>query len=120
MARCYITGVDIPLNESYILDIGIANRTLRSLRQQAAALERLLKQLAERDEVEIYDARLHKFIIRKENRLICGSIAKSLATTYRDEALFTPWSKWQQRFVKQGHKAPTNSNDRVVKDAAPS
>lgn len=120
MARCYITGVDIPLNESCVLDIGVANRTLRNLRQQAAALERLLKQLADQDEAEIYDARLHTFIIRKERRLICASIAKTLAATYQNEALFVPWDKWRQRFGRNGNKAVVASNNEESKDAAAS
>lgn len=45
MARCYLTGVEIPLDQAFVLDLTVAHRVMRDLRERLATLERLTAQL---------------------------------------------------------------------------
>lgn len=54
MAKCYLTGIEIPTEESFLLNIGVANRAIKDLRSKPGTLERLLSQLGPKDEVDIY------------------------------------------------------------------
>ena len=97
MAKCFLTGVELPLEETWVLDIPAAHRALRDLRQRVAAVERLIQQLSPREDVEIYDAKKRETFTRKDRRLINPSIAKALSAVYPEKDLFMPWAEWRSR-----------------------
>lgn len=100
MAKCFMTGVELPIEKTYLLDVGEAHRALKHLRQRTASVERLIGQLGALDDVEIYDAKKHANITRKDKRLICESIAKALAEVYPEKTLFVSWGEWRNRRTK--------------------
>ncbi len=97
MAKCFVTGVVMPLNESYVLNIGAAYRALRDLKQRMNALERLLQQFGARDKVEHYNPRTKQCRIRLEHRLVSSSMARALSTAYPEGKLFITWSQLRAR-----------------------
>lgn len=97
MAKCFVTGVELPIEETYLLDIGPAFRALRDLRQRAASLERLVEQLSPLDDVEVYNPQKHETITRKNRRLISPSVANALSDAYPEEKLFVTWPEWRSR-----------------------
>ncbi len=97
MAKCFFTGVEICLKNTYLLDIGATNRVIRDLRQQLQAVERLLDQLGSRDEIEEYNPFLHKKTTRKHIRLVTPEVAKSLSAVFPKESLFICWPEWKKR-----------------------
>ncbi len=97
MAKCFITGVELPLEETYLLDIGPAFRALRDLRKRAASLERLVEQLSPVDDVEVYNPQKHETTSRKDRRLISPSVANALSDTYPEGELFVTWPEWRSR-----------------------
>ena len=52
MAKCYITGLEVTVDESYLLDRGAARRAILTLKQRMAAVERLQTQLGPKDQVD--------------------------------------------------------------------
>lgn len=55
MAKCFVTGVEISLDEAYVLDGSAARRLLRDLRQRVASLQRLIEQLGSKDSADAVD-----------------------------------------------------------------
>lgn len=97
MARCFITGIELKLVESYVLDITVAHRALKELRQQAASLERLIQQLGQKDDTEVFDRRKGEPAIRKDRRLVSRSVAEALSAACPQKKLFIEWSEWRSR-----------------------
>ncbi len=97
MAKCFITGVELNISNSYVLDISAAQRALISLRQRVASLERLIQQLSPRDNAEVYDVRKHQPVTKKFRRLVSAQVASALSATYPEETLFLRWGEWSAR-----------------------
>jgi hypothetical protein len=53
MAKCFFTGIEIQLDDAFLLDRGNAQRAVRYLKQRLTALERLVQQLSPADEVQV-------------------------------------------------------------------
>jgi hypothetical protein len=87
MAKCFITGVDAPITEMYVLDTAAAYRELRSLRYRAATIDRLIDQLSPYDEVEVYNYSQHQIKIRRNRRLMTSAVAGALSQSFRDAHL---------------------------------
>jgi len=97
MAKCFITGVDLPLHEAYVLDRPAVHRALKDVRQQLATLERLLQQLGPHDDAEVYNVMRHETTIRRDRRLVIQAVAEVLSTAYPKEKLFLTWQEWRSR-----------------------
>lgn len=97
MARCFLTGVQIKLDDAYLLDVGAARRLLRELSDQMETLQRLLAQLAPRDEVTCVDHRRGGTFVRRDRRLVSSTVASALATLSPDRTLFLTWPEWRSR-----------------------
>ncbi len=97
MAKCFITGVELPLEMTHLLDIKVANRAVHALRQRLHAVEGLLKQFGTRDELEIYNPRQGKSFIRYDRRLVCEAVAQLLAEAYPEAKLFLSWPEYRER-----------------------
>jgi hypothetical protein len=48
MPKCFLTGIEIPMENAYLLDCGAAQRALRNLKLRVAAVERIITQLSPR------------------------------------------------------------------------
>jgi len=97
MAKCFITGVDMSIHDAYMLDRTAANRAVKDIRQQLAALERLIEQLGSIDDAEVFDIRKHETVIRRDRRLVTSSVAATLSAAYPKEKLFITWEEWRLR-----------------------
>lgn len=97
MARCYLTGVGISLDEAFVLDLTIAHRVMRDLRERLATLERLTAQLGEKDPVTIRHRGGSGSHTRQDRRVVSSSVATALADACADAELFIPWQTWRAR-----------------------
>ncbi len=117
MAKCFLTGVDIHLNQAFILDFGAANRAVRELRQQLGAVERLLAQLGPRDHVKIFSYQQGEVISRLDRRVVSQTIAQVFSKVYEKENLFVSWPDWLERKTVNNHKtALRTEKNRLPKD----
>ena len=57
MAKCFLTGFEMDLENACILDRGGAKRALHSLKERLTAVERIVTQLSPKDEVQVFDRR---------------------------------------------------------------
>jgi hypothetical protein len=110
MAKCFVTGVDLPLNNAYVLDIPAAYRALNDLRKQLASIDRLIQQLSPMDDAEVYDARKRETITRKERRLVSPAVAEVLSAAYSKEKLFMSLDDWRARRLKFNKFSSDNGN----------
>ena len=76
MSKCFLTGIEVPLESAFVLDRGATKRALRNLRERLAALERLLSQLGQKDIRERFDPRSKTMKARVENRLVSGPLPR--------------------------------------------
>jgi hypothetical protein len=97
MARCYLTGVGISLDEAFVLDLTVAHRVLRDLRERLATLERLTAQLGEKDSVTIQRRGSSGSHTRQDRRVVSKSVATALSDACADAELFVPWGAWRTR-----------------------
>lgn len=95
MAKCYFTGVELPLEETCVLNLSVAYRELRDLKQRYSSVERLIQQLSPRDDIEVYDASKKNTIIRKDRRLVSPAVALALSVLCPNEQLFMTWKEWR-------------------------
>ncbi len=100
MIKCFYTGIQLKDSEAYVLDIGEARRLLRELKDTANAVEKLIKELGEVDEVEI-NSRTGKKIKQRRRRLICMQIASAFIDSYKGKNIFVKWSEWISRTSKK-------------------
>ncbi len=105
MAKCFLTGIDIPMEEAYLLDQGTTRHALRNLKVRVATLERLLAQLTPKDVVEVFDVRTRKTSVKPQRRLVCQSVATALAASYPEEPLFITWPQFQAKSISAQPKA---------------
>jgi hypothetical protein len=96
MARCYLTGLEIKLEDSYVLDRSAAQRLLRRLKQRLEVLQRLVDQFGAYDVPA--DVRKADYQgSRKDRRILSRVIAESLGAAYPEVQLFIPWTTWRER-----------------------
>lgn len=97
MAKCFLTGIEVPLGEAYLLDIAAANRVIRELREQLKVLERLVEQFSPDDLVEAYDHALHRQVSVKRKRLVCKPVVETFRSAANGQRLFILWPEWRAR-----------------------
>jgi len=97
MAKCFLTGIEMQMDNAYLLDQGAARRALRTLKERASVLERLLAQFTPKDSVEVFDYHTRKASVRQQRRLACQSVATALSASYPESPLFISWPEFQAR-----------------------
>ncbi len=97
MAKCFLTGIEVALEDAYLLDRGAAKRAVRNLKQRLGALERLQAQLTPKDDVEVFDPRSKSTKTRSRTRLVCPTVASALAGCYPEVPLFVTWNEFVRR-----------------------
>ncbi len=117
MAKCFITGVELPLESLYLLDIGTVNRKIREFQQRVRALEGLLYQLGTSDERKFYLHGKEDLITRYHRRLVCETVANVLGKTCADEKLFISWHEYtdrKQSFYQRNKKSKDDENEKDI------
>jgi len=97
MPRCFLTGIEIELQESWLLDRGAGKKAIRRLRERLAAVERLVSQLSALDEVSVFDRRSRSDKVRQERRLICSGVAAALSASHPEFPLLISWKTFAGR-----------------------
>jgi hypothetical protein len=97
MAKCFLTGIELKMESAYLLDQGATRRALRSLKERASVLERLLTQFTPKDSVEVFDYHTRKPSVRLQRRLACQSVAAALSASYPETPLFITWPEFKVR-----------------------
>jgi hypothetical protein len=96
MARCYLTGVEIPLDEAFVLDLTAAHQAARDLKEKLTRVERLVSQLGATDPVPIAPG-LQQQLTRRDRRVVSASVARVLGEACPERALFIPFRAWRAR-----------------------
>lgn len=121
MAKCFLTGIELPLKNAYILDQTATHRALRNMKDRVAAMERLLAQFTPKDSVQVYNPKTRKPVTKTQRRLVCQSVAAALAALHPEAKIFIPWPDYVERhaaMARQNQIAPTQVTQEAV-PAAP-
>jgi len=95
MPKCFITGIEIDLQDSWLLDRSAATRALSRLRERLDAIERLVSQLSAQDQVQVHDYRSGVDKARRQRRLICPTVATALSVSNPEFPLFISWKDFR-------------------------
>lgn len=100
MVRCFLTGVQFPLEDAFVLNRREARGLVAALNDRVASLRRLVEQLAPLDG-EASDASAQQGRqegrARKKHRLVCKTVASAIAAGFPEVPLFTPWPEYQSQ-----------------------
>ena len=98
MVRCFLTGVQFPLDAAFVLNRREARNLLAALNDRIASLRRVIEQFAPLDD----DAggsggiqHLPAGFARRKHRLVCKAVAEALAPGYPEICLFVEWTEYQ-------------------------
>ena len=101
MIRCFMTGVELPIEESQVLNRRGAIDLLRSMTDEVAMLRRIVEQYSPLDELvqEQFGARARedRGFIMKKHRLLCPAAAQLLAKGFPQVELFISWTEYKAR-----------------------
>jgi hypothetical protein len=97
MAKCYFTGVEVPTEEMFILDVTTARKAVRELRRKAAAIELIMGQLNAKDDAEVYNPTTRITRTLRWYRLVSPTIAQALSAACPGGGLFMPWNAFKVR-----------------------
>lgn len=108
--RCFMTGVQCRLDDSYVLNRRQARDLLDLLKDRAASLRRVMEQFSPLDDLEVNPAipfaRRARFAPKK-HRLVCKAVADALAPGFPEIELFQSWSAYQsqaRKIAQQGRR----------------
>lgn len=93
MAHCYLTGVQFPLDEGFVLNRREARHLARALQDRVNALQQLIEQLAGWDDTvpQPWPGRGHH---HRRHRMVCQAVAEALASAYPEKVLFRRWPEY--------------------------
>jgi hypothetical protein len=97
MVRCFLTGVEMNLEDAFLLDLSAVKHVLRDLKQKSLILERLVDQLGPPDRVEAPNLKGGKPKHRKDRRLVSETMASVLSAACPERNIFICWSDWRSR-----------------------
>jgi len=97
MPKCFLTGIEVPMENAYLLDCGAAKKALHNLKLRVAAVERIVAQLSPKDQTEVYDYKSKSTKVRPERRLVCQTVAAALSGSYPESPLFVAWPAFKAR-----------------------
>jgi hypothetical protein len=94
MARCYLTGIEFPIEDGYVLDKSTVHREVRTLKAKTQNLARLLDLLGPTDRTSLRQ----KTVLRR--RLVCRDVAQALSAGLGGQSVFLSWRDFRaQRLV---------------------
>jgi len=97
MPRCFLTGIEVQMENACLLDCGAARRAVRDLKLRVAAVERIVEQLSPKDRAEVFDYKSQSIEVRPKRRLVCQTVAAALSTSYPESPLFVAWPAFKAR-----------------------
>lgn len=97
MARCFLTGVEIGLDNAFVLNRTVLYRLLRGLKDKTETLERLVEQLGAHDEVIVRQAPGQPPVTKKRRRLVSKAVAEVLRSGFGEPDLFIPFTIFANR-----------------------
>jgi len=99
MVRCFLTGVEFPLQKAFVLNRRDARDLLGALKDRIASLQRVIDQLSPLDAQEVTPFRqAHKSgFVPKKHRLVCKAVADALAPGFPEIELFQSWLEYRSR-----------------------
>ena len=97
MVRCFLTGVEVALEDAYVVNRRDSRDFLDALKDRVASLQRVLEQFSPLDAAGDWSAQagdgVRKFT-RKRHRLVCKAVAEVLAPGFPEIRLFLPWPEY--------------------------
>jgi len=104
MARCFLTGVEFPLQKAFVLNRRGARDLLNALKDRVAALQRVIDHFSPLDEHKPHEHKAKLFgrenkrtVIPKRHRLVCKAVADALAPGFPEITLFENWPDYRSR-----------------------
>lgn len=94
MARCWITNVEIAMDEAFVLDASEARRAIRDMEMTIRKITNLLEQYCVTDDVEFFDKKVGEKRKFKQHRLVCEAAAEMLGQVAPHHRLFVPWNQF--------------------------
>lgn len=100
MIHCFLTGVQFPLEDAFVLNRRDAHDLLDALKERVASLRRVIDQLSPLDEEEGGNSRVaytgRGAFARKKHRLVCKAVADALAPGFPEIKLFLAWAEYRE------------------------
>ncbi len=97
MARCYVTGRELNVDEAWVLDTYEARRYRRYLISTLEVLERQMKEIGATVAVHTSSKGPGEGVRRRERRLLAEPVARSIAEGLGNDALFIPFPEYRAR-----------------------
>ena len=119
MVRCFLTGVQFPIEEAFVLNRREAHDLLDMLKDRAASLRRLIDQLSPLDDEDSNAGLAHSrqsAFVRKRHRLVSRAVADALAPGCPEIKLFLEWPQYRSsaRQAIRGHNHPMEQPTALV------
>lgn len=109
MARCFLTGVEFPLQQAFVLNRREARDLLHELRDRIASLQRVIEQLSPLDTHEPKRFAPKRKDAPRRHRLVCKAVADALAPGFPEIDLFESWLDYRSRAKRAARpEAPPN------------
>jgi len=110
MVRCFLTGVEMTLEDALVLNRRDAHQLLARLHERAANLRRVIEQFAPLDEPTQFAVPPREppaQPLRKKHRLVCRAVEGLIAPAYPEVRLFLPWVEYKQKVqtLRQSHES---------------
>ena len=97
MIKCYMTGVEVDLQDAYVLDLYEARMALRELSNRMQAVEKLVEAFGKPDIVEKIAWDNRTVLKKKQHRLLSQAIASALGEVCPGRALFVPFPELSRK-----------------------
>lgn len=98
MVCCFMTGVQVSLEQAYVLNRREARDLLVVLKDRLAGLRRVIEQFSPLDDQDGYvdvPAAVRTGFAPKKHRLVCKAVAEALAPGFPEIKLFMEWPAYQ-------------------------
>ena len=99
MVRCFLTGVEFPLQKAFVLNRRDARHLLGALKDRMASLQRVIDQLSPLDahDAKPFGKPRKNGFAPKKHRLVCKAVADALAPGFPEIDLFQSWLEYRSR-----------------------
>lgn len=90
MMSCFITGLMIDYENAFTLDFTEACRAVSELKSRLLAVEKIIEQFSEFDDVKIRNWQTGEFQKKRHRRLVSRTVAEVMNKAYSERKLFVP------------------------------